>query len=92
MKKFKFYSDASHGWLAVPRSLLMELGIAQKISAYSYQSKSGKTVYLEEDCDATLFLKEIRSFGFFGESHLNIVDIDHGNRSWIRSLKNYSLK
>jgi hypothetical protein len=55
MKKLKltFFSDGGHGWLAVKRSLLVELGIDKKVSHCSYQK--GETVYLEEDCDAALF-------------------------------------
>lgn len=53
-KKYKFYSDSGHGWLAVKRKELVDLGIIDKISAYSYQR--GLTVYLEEDCDAGLFI------------------------------------
>jgi len=47
--KIKFYSDPGHGWGAVKRKLILELGIADKITYYSYQK--GQTVYLEEDCD-----------------------------------------
>lgn len=51
--KIKFYSDPGHGWGAVKRQTLLELGILDKITGYSYQK--GGTVYLEEDCDlATL--------------------------------------
>lgn len=52
-KQYNFYSDAGHGWLAVKRAELVRLGIIGKISSFSYQR--GKTVYLEEDCDASLF-------------------------------------
>jgi len=55
MKTYKHYSDGGHGWLAVKRVELEELEIAKKISGYSYQR--GKTVYLEEDCDMTTFIK-----------------------------------
>lgn len=47
--KIKFYSDPGHGWGAVKRKVLVDLGIADKITFYSYQK--GQTVYLEEDCD-----------------------------------------
>ncbi len=47
--KIKFYSDPGHGWGAVKRQVLFDLGIADKISTFSYQK--GDTVYLEEDCD-----------------------------------------
>jgi len=52
---FYFHSDAGHGWLAAKRQDLKDLGILGRITNYSYQR--GKTVYLEEDCDAPLFLK-----------------------------------
>ena len=52
-KQYKFHSDPSHGWLAVTRKDLQELGVLEKISKYSYQK--GTTVYLEEDCDMVVF-------------------------------------
>lgn len=55
VKKFKFYSDAGHGWLAVKRDLLKDMGILGRVSPHSYQR--GATVYLEEDDDAALFFK-----------------------------------
>lgn len=60
----KFYSDPGHGWGAVKRKLLIDSGVAEQISTYSYQK--GDTVYLEEDCDlpkfasAMLYQKGIR--------------------------------
>jgi len=39
----------NNAWLAVKRSELVEFGIIDKISNYSYEN--GKTVYLEEDSD-----------------------------------------
>jgi hypothetical protein len=57
--KLKFYQDAGHGWLAAKRKLLIELGILNKITGYSYQR--GQTVYLEEDCDAGTLLDELKN-------------------------------
>jgi hypothetical protein len=54
-KVFKFYSDPGHGWLAVKRKLLKDLGILDKVTWHSYER--GKTVYLEEDVDVGLFFK-----------------------------------
>lgn len=51
--KYDFISDPGHGWLKVKRSELNILGIDQQITSYSYQR--GEWVYLEEDCDASLF-------------------------------------
>jgi len=57
-KTYVFHSDPGHGWLAVKRSELLELELADKISTCSYQN--GKTVYLEEDCDASLFINALK--------------------------------
>jgi len=51
--KIKFYSDPGHGWGAVKRKVLIELGILDKITGFSYQK--GQTVYLEEDLDLSTF-------------------------------------
>ena len=60
-KKLFFHNDAGHGWLAVPRKLIKELGIEEKISAFSYIR--GKTVYLEEDDDCFCFFEAIKEAG-----------------------------
>lgn len=80
---FTKHNDPSHGWLAVKRSLLEQLGLLDQISPYSYQK--GKTVYLEEDGDMTKFLNILEAKGFtfsFKESHTN-------NRSPIRGYQNF---
>ena len=53
MKKYDFYSDLGHGWMKVKRAELIDLGIENQISEYSYQR--GDFVYLEEDRDASIF-------------------------------------
>lgn len=57
--KVKLYSDQGHGWAAVKRKTLVELGILEKISLYSHQL--GGTVYLEEDADLSVFVAELKS-------------------------------
>ena len=52
---FVFIQDPGQAWLPVKRSLLSELGVAGDISSYSYQEDD--MVYLEEDCDASVFLE-----------------------------------
>lgn len=54
----KKYNDPGHGWVAVKRKLIVQLGIADKISGWSYQK--GQTVYLEEDGDMDLLLEALR--------------------------------
>jgi hypothetical protein len=51
---YTFYEDSGHGWLEVPVQELQDLGIQERITAFSYLYK-GK-VYLEEDRDAGTFL------------------------------------
>lgn len=73
--KFNFFSDPSHGWLKVPRTLLIKLGITNQITQYSYQKK--EFVYLEEDQDLTLFLQTMK------KSNLNfqILNMKQSNKS-----------
>lgn len=62
-----FHSDPAHGWLEVPKTLLEELKIKDKITSCSYMDSSN--VYLEEDCDMTTFLKAIENSGYRLEYH-----------------------
>jgi len=55
MKRYKYYEDAGHGWVAVPRRMVSNLGLIDTTTGYSHQSKSGRVVYLEEDVDAPRF-------------------------------------
>jgi hypothetical protein len=59
--EFYFYTDPAHGWLEVPRGLLAELGISERVSRYSYQR--GEQVYLEEDCDYSIFRRAMMAAG-----------------------------
>ena len=83
MKKV-FHSDPGHGWLAVKLSELKMLGIENDITSFSYVK--GKTAYLEEDCDATRFIKAAEAKGI-------TVEVREGpqrDRSPIRSFRSYS--
>lgn len=51
--KLTHYSDSAHGWVKVKGSLLVKLGIADKISSFSYAF--GGDVFLEEDSDFSIF-------------------------------------
>jgi hypothetical protein len=61
MKTFDFISDPGHAWLKVPVSFLLELGIADKITTYSYY-RAG-FAYLEEDLDAGTFIGAMQAAG-----------------------------
>lgn len=89
-RSYKFHFDAGHGWLEVDKTDLDLLGIADKISSCSYAK--GNTVYLEEDCDLTLFAKTLEAkFPKFKLDH-NIIDVDNGDSSVIRNLPSYDGK
>jgi hypothetical protein len=60
--KIRFFHDAAHGWYEVGFSVLQDMGIAHKITRYSY--RKGDMAYLEEDCDATLFFDKAKELGY----------------------------
>lgn len=80
--KIHVYTDSGHGWGAVKRTLLESLGIADKVSHYSYQR--GQTVYLEEDCDLSLLVAEFKARGIQPQWVEHYTD-----RSPIRSYDRY---
>jgi len=53
-KTYIWANDGGHAWLSVGIAEIIRLGIADKISSYSYVK--GSTAYLEEDCDAAVFI------------------------------------
>jgi hypothetical protein len=81
---FTFHQDPGHGWVAVDQRSLRELGMSfVDFSGYSYISKSGNTIYLEEDCDASKFVAAYNArFG----NRPALLEKHRNNRHWIRSL------
>ncbi|MBA3756186.1 MAG: hypothetical protein H0X02_08190 [Nitrosomonas sp.] len=77
--KVQFYADPGHGWAKVKRQLLKEIGIEDKISSYSYQK--GDHVFLEEDCDQSLFWQTMKAQG----REVEYVPHHSNNYSRIRS-------
>ncbi len=57
----RWHSDAGHGWLEVPIKELKGLGVLGSISHFSYVK--GRSAYLEEDQDATIFIRAAKSRG-----------------------------
>ena len=87
MKTYIHHADPGHGWVAVKRSEVIELGIYEKISSFSYQN--GGTVYLEEDADGTLFVEAYR------EKHGEKPSIESrhtNNSSRVRTYQPFSVK
>ena len=81
MKKITFYTDPGHGWAAVPMTELVLLGIADKISGYSY--RKGETAFLEEDCDFSVYIEAITGEPYEIKEHHTNSD------SPIRNYKRY---
>ena len=57
-KTYIIYEDPGHAWGAVPMDHLIALGVADKITDYSYLLAG--TAYLEEDCDLPTFVRAYR--------------------------------
>lgn len=57
-KTFIYYQDGGHGWVKVPMKMIDDLGIRTQITSYSYQRKD--YAYLEEDCDASTFIRAFK--------------------------------
>ena len=83
MATFTAYTDSGHGWARVPRKLLVELGIADKITPFSFQR--GEFVYLEEDCDLSTFVDAYRATG----KDIKFKSLYTHKRSKIRSYDHY---
>jgi hypothetical protein len=77
------YSDAGHAWAKVKRQVLINLGIANKITRYSYQFKDN--VYLEEDCDLYLLHQTLDA----QDVRLKYVEKHTDKSSKIRSYERY---
>jgi hypothetical protein len=82
----KVFADPGHAWARFPKAKLVSLGIADKISTYSYMN--GSNAFLEEDCDLSTLIGALRAKGYtdikFNESHTN-------KQSKIRSYNTYRM-
>jgi hypothetical protein len=77
------YSDPSHSWGKVKKSVLVNLGIANDITAYSYQR--GDYAYLEEDCDLTTLCMALNQHN----TRIKFVEKRSDKQSRIRSYERY---
>jgi hypothetical protein len=84
-KKITIWADPGHGWAKVTRHEVEKLGIAFRISSYSYQRKG--YVFLEEDCDLELYIQALKSRGYV----LTFKTFYTNKRSKIRLYENYTI-
>ena len=75
---FDVFNDPGHGWAKVPIELLEHLGIAGKITRYSYMN--GENAYLEEDCDLSLFIDTMKACGITPVFHDHYTEGDNQSR------------
>jgi len=80
-----YVQDPGHGWIAADVALLDSLGLTDRISGYSY--RDGALVWLEEDCDAPLYLRALSGAGIA----YRIIETHTRGDAWIRSLKPFQL-
>jgi len=85
---FNHHSDPGHGWVAVKKDLVRELGIIEQITRCSYMQ--GQSAYLEEDCDAGTFIKAFEArFGV--KPQLKTLE-PRNSSSPIRSMKTFKME
>lgn len=58
----QIFEDPGHGWARIARERLIKLGVADKISSYSYQR--GQYAFLEEDCDLGVLCDAFKAQGY----------------------------
>jgi|APSaa5957512622_1039677.scaffolds.fasta_scaffold213284_1 hypothetical protein len=83
-KTFAFYSDPSHGWAKVPVKLLVNIGIADKVSSYSYYRNG--FAYLEEVRDLHLLLARLKTM----DVDVKFKDLHSNRSSAIRNYKSFN--
>jgi len=81
--KIKVFGDSGHAWARFPKARLVKLGIADKITPYSYQN--GVNAFLEEDCDLSTLMTTLKAKGYTVKFDETYTD----KRSKIRSYCSY---
>ena len=77
-----FISDPGHGWLEVAADVARRV-LGEKIKLISnYSYVFDNLIYLEEDCDAPLFLNECKAKGL-------TCDVEETSLDWDSQIRNY---
>ena len=80
------FEDPGHAWMEVSIQELSELGIASKISGYSYVNNG--MAYLEEDSDLTIFFEAYRKVNGHNPEYKTIYQ----EHTPIRNYRRYGLE
>jgi hypothetical protein len=82
---FDFHQDGGHAWLKVSKKLFNKTNAnIEHISQFSYEDNNN--YYLEQDCDATMYLNNLKEQGI----KYSFINIDDGRYSPIRYLNSIS--
>ena len=82
-KIHKWHCDPGHAWLEVEIKDLKKLNIDKDISNYSYIN--GNYAYLEEDCDASVYIKALEK----KKISYSYNEISYDDSCFIRSYNHY---
>ena len=82
--KIHVFEDPGHVWARFPKARLARLGIADKISSYSYQR--GAMAFLEEDCDLTVLVQALKHKGY----EVKLTSSHTDRQSKIRNYQTYT--
>ena len=66
------FEDPGHAWVRFSKKRLAELGIADKITSFSYQN--GNNAFLEEDYDLSILANALRERGYEIKYNTNRTD------------------
>lgn len=80
---YKYHEDPGHGWIEVPMKELRRLKIADRISPFSY--RAGGIAYLEEDCDASVWVNAKTAAG----EDIKTERVHTNHDSFVRNLPSY---
>ena len=81
---YTLFHDPGHAWMKVPLSEVHLLGLKYEISGYSYIRKG--FVYLEEDCDMSVFLTAWRNHNMV--NHDPVLKSQYSEKS--SRIRNYN--
>ena len=97
--QYEFIESPGHVWLKVPLAEIVQLGIAKRITSYSYMDR--EFVYLEEDIDAGVFIRarigvptdyqqcSAEDDAKAKEFCINALSISYQEYPWVRELPRY---
>lgn len=85
VRHYDVYEDPGHGWLKTTHEELKKFGLQSKISGYSYMR--GDDVFLEEDCDLSLFIETLEAQGYAVQLRRHVARM---RQSKIRNYQPYA--